>query len=368
MVRKIIIENSSGISEEVVLNFNKGKYDYRSEYIYKDTVVNPVILYGSNSSGKTSILKSILNIIEIFNGDLQEGKRYAIANCYTNSNLTKIGIEFELANIDYFYEVTIEDGMNIIEEILQVDGMDKFTRKMGKISYRCQESDTLDTFKKVLSEIDLNRRTSFIRYLGREGFDKEISGLYNYFRSFKFIATNKRVTEINVDGLSEGERLVKYNDEYIKIIKQLSNIMPLRFETKQVSGKEVILAMYEKNGRVYELDYETMVSSGTKDLYSTLAVLFSMERGSVLVLDELEKTFHPELLDELIRIINKEFDIQIIGASHNTRLMQSLRPDQIFFTKKDNNDIVRVSKLSEEESGIREIHNIEKLYYGGRIG
>lgn len=361
MITKIKIKNSSGILDEVTLDLNKGKYDYRNHFVYNDAIVNPAVLYGRNGSGKTSVLKSINNIIQIFSGDLQSGAFYAMPHEFTDNLITEITLEFILDNKAYTYEVHIEDKNNIAFERLKANTETIVYRNYDKVEL-CVNN--LHVNEELLSNIYSN--LSIVRYLGMNAIDKEFASIYEYFKSFRFVGTNKAISSIG-ETESIGTRLVKYNDKYPDFLQDYKHIMKLKFKLdKQVNGERIV-AVYQKDNKEYDLDFETQISSGTKDLYMMLSTLFSLKPGSLIVIDELEKTFHPELLDKLVRDVVTKCEVQIICSTHNTHLLQSLRPDQVYFTKR-NNEMTTISRLSTDSPGIREIHNIEKLYLGGRIG
>lgn len=372
MLKSIEITNSSGISNLVKLNFSKGKQTFKEEYIYKD-IISPAVIYGRNSSGKTSVLKTILNIINIFSGDLTENSYYAIDNIFYDDSITKIKLYFQLSCTDYIYEVHVKDKNIIVKEEVTIDGKSSYMRDENSIRISNPSNEIRKYIKEELKssgqngkEINIiNSKISFIRQLGIDNICEDITEIYNYFKSFRFIATNKNISSIGMDD-TLGDLLVKHNGEYSKYLSHLPEMMDLEFEVKKEFQGERIVAHYKKNNSIYDFDYETMISSGTKDFYSTLALLLSLKPGSLLVIDEIEKTFHPELLDVLVREIIANMDIQVICSSHNTHLLQALRPDQIFFTKKEN-EVIKVDRLSEIHPGIREIHNIEKLYLGGRF-
>lgn len=129
-----------------------------------------------------------------------------------------------------------------------------------------------------------------VRYLGMNRLNKEVAAIYEYFKSFRLIGTNKAISTIG-EIKSVGTRLVKYNDKYSDFLKGYKYIMPLTFKIdKQVNGERII-AIDQKDNKDYELDFETQISSGTKDLYMMLSTFFSLKPGSLIVIDELERLF-----------------------------------------------------------------------------
>lgn len=369
MLKEIRIKNSSGISDEVTLNFERKGYDYRSEYIYNYKIINPAVIYGRNGTGKTSVLKTINNIIQIFSGDIQSGEYYAMSNKFVNSNETEIELRFELGDNNYNYQVHVKDKDVISYEILKLNGKLLLERSSDEIKYlakKLSDREQQIEISKFGDPSEVSYRLSFLRYMGINDMNDHVTEVYDYFKTFRFVATNKNISQIG-ESLTKGKLLEKYNDKYDVILQDLPHIMKLQFKVEKRSSGEEIIAVYNQKGVEYEFDYVTELSSGTKDLYEMLAMLFSLKPGSLIVIDELEKTFHPELLDVLLSKVLTTLDVQVICSSHNTHLLASLRPDQIYFTKKSE-DKVSVERLSNQHPGIREIHNIEKLYLGGRIG
>ncbi len=370
MITSITISNSSGISEEVTIDFNKGKYDFKNHFIYKDKLVSPAVLYGNNGSGKTSVLRTFNNLIQIFSGDLQQGAYYAMPNIFTNSDLTSIKLELLLNESKYIYKVNIQDKDAIVLEELIKDDNSILKRTAINVEFNPKLEARLennhDLINAYTNPLNSNSKLSILRELGRDNIDEDIVLVYKYFRNMRFVATNKAISSIVPQG-TKADLLVKFNDQYELYTKNYPSIMNLKFREEKGFGEPRIIALYEHKGEIFEFDYMTMISSGTRDYYETLAMILSLEPGSALIVDELEKTFHPELLDNLIYDIVTKLDIQLICSSHNTHLLQSLRPDQIYFVTKDGLKS-KVNRLSKEHSGIREIHNIEKLYFGGRIG
>lgn len=339
MLRKLEIRNSSGISETVRMDFTKGNYTFRDQYM-NGNIVSPAIFYGTNASGKTSVLKTIRGISIIMNAELSKEKTYAMKNIDMVDEPTLIKLEVEIDKVIYNYEIEIEVNSQIISEKLEVDG-NVFNRS---------------------SFIKTPSKESFIRQLSVESKIKYLSNLYDYFKKIVYISVDKEVYKPNAKK-SDFDSLVDNNDKF-RELQDFNTIMRLQFEKKHSFAGPVLLATYK--GKKYI--YNKMLSAGTRDFYETMSVVFDLEPGSLLVIDEIEKTLHPDLLREVLNYIVKEFDIQLVVSSHNTNLMKYLRPDQIFFTKKDNNDIVRVEKLSECHPNLREIHNLEKLYLGGKFG
>ena len=98
----------------------------------------------------------------------------------------------------------------------------------------------------------------------------------------------------------------------------------------------------------------------------------SLKRESIVIIDELESSLHPDLaklvvetfLDETLNTNNS----QLLFSSHQTNLLSSyfLRRDQIVFVYKDkekNNTYIEYLK----DFSVRKNDNIEKSYLAGRF-
>ena len=127
-----------------------------------------------------------------------------------------------------------------------------------------------------------------------------------------------------------------------------------------------------KNSDEY-LDFEEE-SMGTKILFDFIPYLMNaVNNESILMIDELDRSLHPYLIELIIKIFNdKEINksnAQLLFNTHDTNLLNlnSLRKDQIWFTEKDND--TGISNLySLGDFAIKNTENIERGYLLGRYG
>ena len=104
-----------------------------------------------------------------------------------------------------------------------------------------------------------------------------------------------------------------------------------------------------------------LMSSGMLHQSVLLTTLLSLDENSVLFVDEIEDALHPITILDFIKVAQQR-NIQLIFSSHNTHLLQKLRPDQIIFANWKNG-YSTYKKLSDIYPNIREINNIEKMYF-----
>ena len=125
-----------------------------------------------------------------------------------------------------------------------------------------------------------------------------------------------------------------------------------------------------QNTAAFELFDE---SQGTQKLYSLAAPLFDvLEKGMVLVIDELDRSLHPLLVRKIINTFqNPELNrhgAQLIFTTHDTAQLGGplLRRDQIWLTEKQQDQSSTLVPLADFSP--RKGEALEKGYLAGRYG
>lgn len=111
-------------------------------------------------------------------------------------------------------------------------------------------------------------------------------------------------------------------------------------------------------------------SDGTLRLLNLLPSLYSLNKERVFVIDELDRSLHPSLSYEIVRLFLQDQNSmgQIIATTHEAGLLafDLLRRDEIWFIEKDQNGASHLYSL--EEFTPRYDRDIEKGYLMGRFG
>ena len=125
------------------------------------------------------------------------------------------------------------------------------------------------------------------------------------------------------------------------------------------------------------LDFN-LESKGTQKLFSLLGPLLdTLEKGRILVIDELDSRLHPLLTMELVKLFHSKFNkknAQLIFASHDTNLLRKdiFRRDQIWFAEKDEFGASDIYSLVEykinQATAVRNDASFEKDYLLGKYG
>ncbi len=118
-------------------------------------------------------------------------------------------------------------------------------------------------------------------------------------------------------------------------------------------------------------------SNGTQTLfYLALPLLRALQRGSVLLVDELERSLHPAMARHIIDRFHDPAanpnNAQLIFTTHDTNLLgttlgePALRRDQVWLTEKDAEGATVLYPLTDYKP--RKAENVERGYLQGRYG
>jgi len=180
-----------------------------------------------------------------------------------------------------------------------------------------------------------------------------------------------RSAGIEVDGITIEEReiddypiLSSFSDEFKKILQS---------DLKGKSIKEVFFKHQLTDSKDFALFPLEEESDGTQKLFAYAALwLDLLQTGLVLIVDELDNSFHPHLVRYLLSLIHNSktntANGQLIFSTHDTSILDSkvLRRDQIWFMKKNDTQATRLYPLSDFHP--RKHEALEKGYLQGRYG
>lgn len=139
------------------------------------------------------------------------------------------------------------------------------------------------------------------------------------------------------------------------------------------SFKEVLFKHQLMNSEDFALFPLEEESDGTQKLFAYAALWLDLLNESlVLVVDELDNSFHPHLVRYLLSLIHSSTkntaNGQLIFSTHDTSILdtQVLRRDQIWFMEKDDTQATHLYPLSDFHP--RKHEALEKGYLQGRYG
>lgn len=371
MLEKIYIKNISSIGE-CVIDFKKNSYKYREENVVGD-IVNPIALYGHNGSGKTAVLRAIQILITMLIRPVDQLRPFVVNNLlFEEYGKTKnesliigtISLWFKLNDNSYMYTIETSSKQLIINEVLECNKEKVFVRNSEKFKYRNKESIISESFLvptlRKLANVEINDMTiqDVYRYLSSFSVIElpQINSVYGFVTSRVFEATSK--FDLLVEKSSEVKEILRQYKEFpiYDIVKKGST------NNLNINPELQYSIVLESNDKKISLPY-TMISSGMQNQSLLLSILMTVPSNSVVFIDELEQALHPSAIKSFLNVV-RDKKVQLVFTSHNTYILQELRPDQIYFAKWVDG-FSSYDRLSNIYPNIREINNIEKMYLSG---
>ena len=381
-------------------------------------LVTSAAIYGSNASGKSNLLKAIQvlkNLVIKSASRMQIGDKLPVEPFKLNSETAKKPSSFEvifiLDDIRYEYGVSL-NRERVFEEWLiayrnevqenwfsreYLPDNPKFEPNEG---YKWSFGKGLKGEKRRIQKF-VRSNSLFISHAAQNN-HPQLKEVFDFFQD-----------EINMISLTEGQLrefdfTIKMCEENHNFREQIVNLLSeadigisdIRFESEPMDDniKLVVQNLFSKEfeGRnnannLLEKDFKKVItihkmndsnseielemsdeSAGTERLFNIAGyLLFVLECGELLIIDELDRSLHPVLSKALLKMFNNpeinKNNAQLIFTTHDTTLLDGeiFRPDQIWFTEKDNS-MTKLYSLFDFRP--RENESLQKGYLLGRYG
>lgn len=390
-------------------------------------ILKAAFIYGANASGKSNLVSSISFardiILDGFSSVMMINQHYRLDK--KNSSLPGV-FQFDLISNGkvYSYGFSINySNRNVLAEWLYIikpsgtetlvferddkNNIDLNPKKAGKSSSR------LNTYKEDIKNVNA---TLFLTEIAKKNisskdsaFFSDINNVFNWFKKLIIVFPSTKYSDLLSD--MKDSDFSNIFSKYMKMFDTGINdfkLVPARLDEvladapddlKNQIKKDIIKTGTDKelrlkvNDDVYILyvkdDGEILVeklktshdnhsdlfdlsdeSDGTKRLIDLVPLLISDFDNSVVVIDELDRSLHPNLVlkfvDHFFKIATNK-NIQLIATTHQAELMDLdiLRRDEIWLVERGNTG----SKLySLDDFNLRSDKDINSAYLLGRYG
>ncbi len=391
-------------------------------------VVPSMVIYGSNASGKTSLISGI-NVLKqiVINGTI---KRQVEDKYIRELDVDTFLHEMEKYKEPMHLEITFKASYNIYNYSLEfLPNMFNANKRvilnedLSLINYknigtsiseikttifsRTDTNITINTDPIILALIDkplsfsdelLNLQKMFSENIDSEdlflttGFKSMISlkiesEIIDWFQSklLTIINFNNKELKINFSSNNDEDSYIYKNKSLDRLIK-LADFGPqeIGFKKDESTGKYNLNSVYElkenilndkcKVSRNIVLNSNITESKGTIKLVDFwIPFMEYFKRGGVFIIDELDASIHPELILGIISLFNNpEINIghaQLIFNTHNPVYLNKsfFRRDQFMFVEKDKDTYMsKIYKLS--DFNVRADLDYMKNYFEGKFG
>jgi AAA15 family ATPase/GTPase len=419
-------KNFRSISEEqeITLVAQKTRSDERNESLLELPIAGEkglrcAAIYGSNASGKSNVLRAM----RAFSNMISESQRqwkptggiptwdpFALDEV-SKSAETKFQIDFVIASTVYRYGFTFNARTIIDEQLTDITGRPKvlFHRISDgssiSISFPGKNLGGTSDDQKHLELIRVQTRANslFLSSAAQSNHER-LSALYKWLSDSFYILSPRDqsaprytaelcstphrkkqikallafadtgIVDIEVAEEEAPEKEKKLWNAMFNAFREVEPENAANLEAPPFVSRRHSITMSHRGagGNSYQLDFHEE-SAGTKAYFYMLGPLLNeLEEGTLVLIDELESSLHPNLARQFLRIFNDPLlnpkGAQLIFASHDTNLLDLdlLRRDQIWFTEKNQQGATALSQLSDFKP--RKEQNIAAAYLHGRFG
>ncbi len=364
-------------------------------------VLKSSVIYGANASGKSNLIKALqyMRDVVLQSAAIPPGQLFNVKPFLLDEDSAASPVEFEvtflLGKIRYQYGFTM-NAERILSEYLLVYKAFKpqrwferrFDDETGQDSY--EFGSGLKGTKQVWEKATRSNALflSMAVQLNSEG----LRPVYDWFAkklvifneqeqlnsrftvqmlkqpdSRKQICDFLQAADISISDIDVQTRKVPGQALHVDMVAGKTEL-----KSEQVEQHQLLFSHVTEQGKaVFELADE---SSGTRNLlFLAGPVLDILQKGCVLVVDELDTSLHSLLVHELVRLFHRneinQGDAQLIFSTHDTSLLGApdlLRRDQIWLVEKDVQQASMLVALSEFSP--RKNEALERGYLMGRYG
>ena len=378
----------------------------------QETGLSASVVYGPNAAGKTSIVNAMSYLRQIilranvrdalddYSGDHVSNSLSLAPFAFCNEAIpvsfdvtfTSKGMKFRYVLAIYLGSFLEKDPERYIDqEQLYVNDYLVFDRTKDSVNALKLEriidylnagyslTDQEKTRKAMSSNISADSlllTTDFNSFCSK----KLVNQIKSWFED-QFIIVNSSDKTRFYPGMPENNKAVI--NVYINEIAQEAGITGSDFayvNDPETHTTKLISVLRKTSQKIYGLDAERIESAGTIRLVSIMPVIISaLQKGAVLVMDELDSSLHPMIVMNLITIFHNDavnkYHSQIIFNTHNPIYLNHnlLRRDEIKFVERDketkSSELYALSDFKANgEASVRKTSDYMKNYFVNRYG
>lgn len=397
MILEFSVKNFLSFKEKVtfsmIANSNKELNDNYVE-IGGNKVLKSAAIYGANASGKSNLFKILTLVVLMLrsSNSLDINAKLPLIPFKLDKGSVNKPSEFEIKFIldetRYVYGF-IADKDKIYDEYLYYYPNGRETKIFDRTNIN--EYSYTQKDEKILREIEAKNAQNkfFLATATNWNFDKT-KAAYNFLTNgigtcnnleilknmaYKMYETNPDyLKDFAIDFLQKADfNIEDYQISQIDVPGEFLTAIP-EFITKTLPDKPKayqVLFKHKNSDNYLSIDEESL---GTQMIFAFIPFLAdSLKNKKVLIIDELDKSLHPFLVQYIVEIFNdaeiNKNGSQLIFNTHDTNLLDLniLRRDQIWFTEK-NSETGESDLYSLSDFSVRKQENVEKGYMLGRYG
>ena len=377
MLEELTFRNLYSFRDEVCLSF-EATSDKMGEGTYAVTMPDGkrllrfVLIYGANAAGKSNVLKA-LNFLREFifaTPDTIDKKTQVVPfrlDAVSQDKPSYVGARFYVKGVRYHYELELDTKQVLLEKLsvyhsnqptmlferTSADGTSaiKFNPAVIKLSQAARDEIALRCYRNMSLFAARGQVNIAIPLIddAREWFRLSLSDMINpddrmFRKAQEMIEADDNVrkellsfikyADFNVVDLQTNRIQMKLSDDLKDILLKAGEKIPTFLSTNFVHK------VTNERGEEYYTLPSGLQSRGTQRILGLESAIYSANaNSSVLPIDEIDSSLHPDLVEYLIyHFLRSDAQSQLIATTHSDSLLDTiddlLRKDSIWFTEK----------------------------------
>lgn len=327
-------------------------------------VLKSVSVFGANASGKSNVIKGIKACVDMIRTShtYNENTIFAVAPFKFDGydkNPSSFFVRFIIDGIEYEYSFSMTRTEILTEQL--------FYYPKGRRSLVFSRNESKGPDKKNIYEFkqaikrpmdvaaNTSRKTLFISRASQ--MDRDIAKRVFRFFSEDVVLDYKELA-IPIDSFMKTRK-----EQILEILNTADgDIVDIRIQGNA-------LKTFHRGNPDIAFDFDTEESEGTKTLFQMMLSMIDIIRnGRTLLIDEIETSLHPHLVEYIINLFNNSDNAQLIYTTHNTHLLNTdfQRRDQVYFVNKREDGCSDLYSLYDFKD-FRDTFDMEKAYLQGRF-
>lgn len=327
-------------------------------------VLKSVSVFGANASGKSNVIKGIKACVDMIRTShtYNENTIFAVAPFKFDGydkNPSSFFVRFIIDGIEYEYSFSMT-RTEILTENLFYYPKGRRSLVFSRNESKGPDKKNIYEFKQAIKRpmdvaANTSRKTLFISRASQ--MDRDIAK-----RVFRFFSEDV-VLDYKESAMPIDSFMKTRKEQILEILNTAdSDIVDIRIQGNA-------LKTFHRGNPDIAFDFDTEESEGTKTLFHMMLSMIDIIRnGSTLLIDEIDTSLHPHLVEYIINLFNNSDNAQLIYTTHNTHLLNTdfQRRDQVYFVNKREDGCSDLYSLYDFKD-FRDTFDMEKAYLQGRF-
>lgn len=323
-----------------------------------------ISVFGANASGKSNVIKGIHTCVEMIRSShtYNEDTVFNVAPFKFDGYDQKPSsfyVRFMLDGIEYEYSFTMT-RTEILTEKLYYYPKGRRSMVFSRDESKGPDKKNVYEFKQAIKRpmdvaANTSRKTLFISRASQ--MDRDIAK-----QVFRFFSEDV-VLDYKESAMSIEAFMKTRQEQILEILNTAdSDIVDIKIQGNS-------LKTFHRCNPEIAFDFDIEESEGTKTLFHMmLSIIDIILNGRTLLIDEIDTSLHPHLVEYIINLFNNSDHAQLIYTTHNTHLLNTdfQRRDQVYFVNKRDDGCSDLYSLYDFKD-FRDTFDMEKAYLQGRF-